>query len=68
MTLMTAEEKALLTKAANLMEELLEILEVMQDKKLVRDLKLSLREAEEGKTTSMNELLRDLGVETEVRN
>lgn len=37
MTLLTAEEKELLTKAANLMDELLETLEVMQDKELVKD-------------------------------
>ena len=49
MTLLTAEEKELLTKAASLMEELLETLEVIQDKELVKDLKIALREVEEGK-------------------
>ena len=68
MTLMTPEEKELLTKAANLMEELIETLEVMQDKKLVEDLKESLREVEEGKTSSFDELLRDLNLEDEVHN
>jgi hypothetical protein len=63
MTLLTSEEKELLTRAASLMEELLETLEVMQDRKLVRDLKASLLEEEEGKTVSLNELLRDLDLE-----
>ncbi len=68
MTLLTSEEKELLTRAASLMEELLETLEVMQDRKLVRDLKASLREVEEGKTVSLNELLRDLDLEAEVHS
>jgi hypothetical protein len=63
MTLLTSEEKELLTRAASLMEELLETLEVMQDRKLVRDLKASLLEEEEGKTVSLNELLQDLDLE-----
>ena len=49
MTLLTAEEKELLARAASLMDELLETLQVMQDKKLVEDLKIALREVEEGK-------------------
>lgn len=65
---MTSEEKELLTRAASLMEELLETLEVMQDRKLVRDLKASLREAEEGKTVFLNALLRDLDLEAEVHS
>jgi PHD/YefM family antitoxin component YafN of YafNO toxin-antitoxin module len=68
MTLLTSEEKELLSKAANLMEELLETIEVAQDKKLVRHLKAALREVEEGKTVSLGELVRDLGLEAEVRS
>ncbi|MGD0203510.1 MAG: hypothetical protein ABSC20_06350 [Candidatus Bathyarchaeia archaeon] len=66
MTLLTADEKELLTKAACLMEELLETLEVMQDKKLVKDLRASLREAKQGKTMTLDELVRDLHLETQV--
>jgi len=66
MTLLTAEEKELLTRAANLMDELLETLEVMQDKGLVEDLKAALREVEEGKTKPLNELVRELNLEDEV--
>jgi DNA-directed RNA polymerase subunit K/omega len=66
MTLLTAEEKELLTKAASLMDELLETLEVMQDKKLVKDLKIALREVEEGKTRPLDELVRELNLEGEI--
>ena len=68
MTLLTADEKELLTKAASLMEELLETLEVMQDKKLVRDLRASLREAKQGKTMTLDELVRDLHLEGKVHS
>jgi len=66
MTLLTAEEKELLTKAASLMDELLETLEVIQDKKLVKDLKIALREVEEGKTRPLDELVRELNLEGEI--
>ncbi|MEM2971535.1 MAG: hypothetical protein QW270_03835 [Candidatus Bathyarchaeia archaeon] len=66
MPILTAEEKELLTKAAILIDELLETLEVMQDKKLVRDLKIALREVEEGKTRPLNELIRELNLEGEI--
>ena len=66
MTLLTAEEKELLMKAANLMDELLETLEVMQDKKLVKDLKIALRETEEGKARPLDELIRELNLEDEI--
>jgi len=68
MTLLTTDEKKLLTKAASLMEELLETLEVMQDKELVKDLRASLDEAKEGKTMTLDELVRDLHLETKVHS
>jgi DNA-directed RNA polymerase subunit K/omega len=66
MTLLTADEKKLLARAANLMDELLETLEVMQDKELVKDLKIALREVEEGKTRPLDELIRELDLEGEI--
>ncbi|MGB9756333.1 MAG: hypothetical protein ACPLVJ_00930 [Candidatus Bathyarchaeales archaeon] len=66
MPLLTAEEKELLTKAASLMDELLETLEVLQDKKLVKDLKIALREVEEGKAKPLDELVRELNLEGEI--
>ena len=68
MTLLTSEEKKLLSRAANLMEELLETLEVAQDKKLVKDLKAALKEVDEGKTRPLDELVRELNLEDEVRS
>ena len=66
MTLLTTEEKELLARAASLMNELLETLEVMQDKKLVEDLNVALREVEEGKTKPLDELIRELNLEDEI--
>lgn len=48
-------------------EELLETLEVMQDKELVKDLRASLREAKKGKTMTLDELVRDLHLEAQVQ-
>jgi hypothetical protein len=66
MTLLTSEEKELLARAANLMDELLETLEVMQDKELVEDLRVALREVEEGRTRPLDELMRELNLEEEI--
>jgi len=66
MTLLTTEEKELLIKAAKLMDELLETLEIMQDKKLVKDLKIALREVEEGKARPLDELIRELNLESKI--
>ena len=63
---MTAEEKELLVRAANLMDELLETLEVMQDKELIEDLRVALREVEEGRTRPLDELMRELNLEEEI--
>jgi hypothetical protein len=68
MTLLTSEEKELLTRAANLMEELLETLEIAQDKKLVKDLKAAMKEVEEGKNRPLDELIRELNLEDEIRS
>lgn len=66
MTLLTMEEKKLLERAASLMDELLETLEVMQDSELVKDLKIALREVEKGKTRPLDELIRELSLEGKV--
>jgi len=66
MTLLTAEEKELLTRAASLMDELLETLEIMQDNTFVKDLKVALREVEENKTRPLDELIRELNLEGEI--
>lgn len=50
------------------MEELLETIEVSQDKKIVKDLKKALTEVEEEKTRPLEELIRELNLEKDVRN
>jgi len=64
--LLTSEEKEFLVKAINLMEELIETLEVIQDKELVQDLKDALKEVEEGKTKPLEELIEELNLEREI--
>jgi len=66
MALLTAEEKELLTKTINLIEELLETLEIIQDKELVKDLKMALREVEECKAKPLDELVKKLNLESEI--
>jgi Trp operon repressor len=65
-TLLTREEKELLARAANLMEELLETVEVSQDKTIAKELKAALKESEEGKTRPINELIAELGLQKDV--
>ncbi|RLI05516.1 hypothetical protein DRO24_05835 [Candidatus Bathyarchaeota archaeon] len=55
--LLTTEERKLLERAINLMEELVETLEVMQDEELMEDLKEALKEIKEGKVKSLSELM-----------
>ena len=57
-SLLTSEEKEILVKAANLMDELIETLEVMRDEELIQDLKDAMREIKEGKTKPLSELIK----------
>ena len=66
-SLLTVEEKKLLTKAAGLMEELIETVEVTDDRALVQDIEASLREAREGKTRPLRDLVMELNLESEVQ-
>jgi RNA polymerase-interacting CarD/CdnL/TRCF family regulator len=65
-TILTAEEKELLSRAANLMEELLETIEVSQDKTAAKELKQALQEVEDGKAKPIEELIRELGLEKDI--
>jgi len=65
-SLLTSEEKEILVKAANLMDELIETLEVMQDEELIQDLKDAMREIKEGKTKPLSELIKELNLESEI--
>jgi len=46
-----------------LIEGLLETVQVKRDKELARDLRMALKEVEEGKTRPLEELARELGLE-----
>jgi len=46
-----------------LMEGLLETFQVKRDKDLVGDLRMALKEAEEGRARPLKELIRELGLE-----
>jgi hypothetical protein len=65
-SLLTLEEKELLSKAARLMEELIETVEVAEDKELVGDIEAALKEAKEGKTRPLSDLAKELKLENEV--
>jgi len=65
-TMLTTEEKELLARAANLMEELLETIEVTQDKTTAKELKRALQEVEDGKARPIEELIRELGLEKDI--
>jgi hypothetical protein len=67
-SLLTVEEKKLLTKAAGLMEELIETVEVTNDKALVQDIEVSLREVREGRTRPLHDLVAELNLEDEVQD
>ena len=64
--LLTSEEWEILVKAANLMDELIETLEVMQDEELTRDLKDALGEVKEGKTKPLSDLIKELNLESKI--
>ncbi|MCW4002310.1 MAG: hypothetical protein NWE95_00125 [Candidatus Bathyarchaeota archaeon] len=59
--MLTTEEKELLARAANLMEELLETIEVTEDKQIAKELKAALKEVDQGKTRPIEELIEEVG-------
>ena len=65
-SILTPEEKELLIKAVSLMDEIAETLEVMHDDELIQDLRDALKEVEEGKTRPLDDLIEELGLESEV--
>lgn len=66
-SLLTVEEKELLAKAARLMEELIETVEVAEDEELIRDIEAALREVKEGRTRPLANLVKELNLEGEVQ-
>jgi hypothetical protein len=65
--LLTLEERELLVKTAKLIEELIETIEVSNDRELVQDIEEALGEVKEGKTRPLEDLIRELGLEDQVQ-
>jgi hypothetical protein len=61
--LVDKSQLALIRETRDLLEQLLETMDVMKDKKLMREIALSRREARAGKTRPFRTLLGELGVE-----
>jgi len=66
-SLLTVEEKELLARAARLMKELIETIEVADDRQLVKDIEAALEEVREGRTRALDDLAKELNLETEVQ-
>jgi Trp operon repressor len=65
--LLTVEERELLAKTAKLMEELIETIEVSNDKELAQDIEDALREVRQGKTRPLQDLARELELDEQVQ-
>jgi len=65
--LLTVEEKELLARTARLMKELIETIEVADDEQLVKDIEVALKEVREGRTRALDDLAKELNLETEVQ-
>jgi hypothetical protein len=65
--LLTLEERELLVKTAKLIEELIETIEVSNDRELVQDIEEALGEVKEGKTRPLEDLISELGLEDQVQ-
>ena len=61
--LVDKSQLALIRETRDLLEQLLETMDVMKDKKLMREIALSRNEARRGKTRAFRTLLEELGVE-----
>jgi hypothetical protein len=61
--LVDKSQLALIRETRDLLEQLLETIDVMKDKKLVRAIALSRRQAKSGKIRAFRSLLEELGVE-----
>jgi len=64
--LVDKSQLALIKETRDLLEQLLETIDVMKDKKLMRDIALSRREAMRGRTRKFRSLLEELGIESQV--
>jgi hypothetical protein len=58
----------LVKETKELLEQLLETLDVMADKKLLRDIEVSRSQATRGRTRSFRRLMAELGLEPQARS
>jgi len=65
-TLLNRKEIRLLEKTSQMLEEVLETLDVMADKKAMKEIAKSRKEAKAGKTRSFRSLQEELGIDSEV--
>ena len=59
-------ELALVKETEELLDELLETLDVMADKKLLRDVEISKSQASKGQIRSFRTLMAELGIEPQI--
>ena len=61
--LVDKSQLALIKETRDLLEQLLETMDVMKDKKLMHDIALSRKEARRGRIRTFRSLLEELGIE-----
>ena len=59
-TLLTDEDRNLLAKVSNLLEQLTETISILEDKEAMADLKQAKKEAKEGKLRNYNDFSTEL--------
>ena len=59
-TLLTDEDRNLLAKVSNLLEQLTETISILEDKEAMADLKQAKKEAKEGKLRNYNDFFTEL--------
>lgn len=60
MTLLSNEDRALLTKVSNLLEEIIETLEIIEDKKTMKSLKEAELDVKTGQIREYNDFIAEL--------
>ncbi len=66
MSLLSKKEVELLEKTSQLLGEVLETLDIMSDKQVMKEIEESRKEVKAGKTRPFKSLLEEVGIESEV--
>lgn len=66
MSLLSMKEVELLEKTSRLLAEVLETLDIMSDKQVMKEIEESRKEVKAGKTRPFKYLLEEAGIESEV--